>query len=51
MKFTRYVEVMLSVPSIEDTAAWYERVLDWEGAYDTFDEDRSITKHTQRRCA
>jgi len=39
MKFTGFVEVMLSVPSIEDTVAWYERVLGWKGAYDTFDED------------
>jgi len=39
MEFTRFVEVMLSVPSIEDTAAWYERVLGWKGACDTFDED------------
>jgi catechol 2,3-dioxygenase-like lactoylglutathione lyase family enzyme len=31
------VEVILTVPSIEDTAAWYERVLGWAGHYDTFD--------------
>lgn len=30
---------MLSVPSIEDTAAWYERVLGWKAAYDTFGQD------------
>ncbi len=39
MKFTRYVEVMLSVPSIEDTAASYERVLGWKATYGTYNED------------
>jgi len=33
------LEVMLSVPSIEETAAWYKRVLGWEGHYDTFGRD------------
>jgi catechol 2,3-dioxygenase-like lactoylglutathione lyase family enzyme len=28
----------LHVPSIEDTAAWYERILGWKGHFDTFDE-------------
>jgi predicted enzyme related to lactoylglutathione lyase len=32
------VEVILTVPSIEETAAWYERVLGWTAHYDTFDE-------------
>jgi uncharacterized glyoxalase superfamily protein PhnB len=31
------VEVILTVPSIEETAAWYERVLGWSAHYDTFD--------------
>jgi catechol 2,3-dioxygenase-like lactoylglutathione lyase family enzyme len=31
------VEVILTVPSLEETAAWYERVLGWTGHYDTFD--------------
>ena len=31
------VETILTVPSIEETAAWYERVLGWNGHYDTFD--------------
>jgi len=33
------LEVMLSVPSIEETAAWYKRVLGWEGHYDIFGGD------------
>jgi uncharacterized glyoxalase superfamily protein PhnB len=28
----------LSVPSVEETAAWYKRVLGWQGHFDTFDE-------------
>ena len=28
----------LNVPSVEGTAAWYERVLGWVGHFDTFDE-------------
>ena len=39
MRFTKFVEVVLTVPSIEDTAAWYERILGWKAACDTFDED------------
>lgn len=31
------VEVILTVPSIEETAAWYERVLGWTAHFDTFD--------------
>jgi uncharacterized glyoxalase superfamily protein PhnB len=31
------IEVTLTVPSIEETAAWYERVLGWHGHYDVFD--------------
>ncbi len=31
------VEVILTVPSIEETGAWYERVLGWTAHYDTFD--------------
>jgi uncharacterized glyoxalase superfamily protein PhnB len=33
------VEVILSVPSIEETQAWYERVLGWEGHCDVRDEE------------
>ena len=33
------VEVILTVPSIEETAAWYERVLGWTGHYDVFDAE------------
>ncbi|MBN1934547.1 MAG: VOC family protein, partial [Anaerolineae bacterium] len=31
------VETTLTVPSIEETAAWYGRVLGWSSHYDTFD--------------
>lgn len=31
------IDVILTVPSIEETAAWYERVLGWTGHHDTFD--------------
>jgi uncharacterized glyoxalase superfamily protein PhnB len=31
------VELILTVPSIEETAEWYERVLGWSGHFDTFD--------------
>lgn len=37
------IDVVLTVPSIEETAAWYERVLGWTAHYDTFD--------AQGRCA
>lgn len=33
------VEVILTVPSIEETQAWYKRVLDWEGDCDVQDEE------------
>jgi predicted enzyme related to lactoylglutathione lyase len=33
------VEVTLSVPSIERTINWYERVLGWNGSCDVHDED------------
>lgn len=33
------IEVILTVPSIEETAAWYERVLGWTGYFDTFDAE------------
>ena len=32
------IEVILTVPSIEGTAAWYEGVLGWTGHYDAYDE-------------
>lgn len=31
------------MPSIEETVAWYQRILGWEGHYDTFDEERHCT--------
>jgi uncharacterized glyoxalase superfamily protein PhnB len=33
------VEVILTVPSIEETQAWYERVLGWEGYCDIHDAE------------
>jgi predicted enzyme related to lactoylglutathione lyase len=37
------VEINLTVPSIEETIAWYERVLEWSGQCDAYD--------AQGRCA
>ncbi len=33
------IEVTLTVPSVEDTIAWYERVLGWVGHCDAFDHE------------
>ena len=33
------VEVILTVPSIEETQAWYERVLGWQGYCDVHDAE------------
>lgn len=33
------VEIVLVVPSLEETAAWYQRVLGWSGHFDVFDTD------------
>ena len=33
------VEVILTVPSIEETQAWYQRVLGWQGDCDVHDEE------------
>jgi uncharacterized glyoxalase superfamily protein PhnB len=33
------VEVILTVPSIEETQAWYKRVLGWQGYCDVHDEE------------
>jgi len=38
MTSTDHVLLTLNVPSIEDTVAWYERVLGWRGHSDVFDE-------------
>jgi uncharacterized glyoxalase superfamily protein PhnB len=38
MKLVDQIILTLHVPSIEDTAAWYQRVLGWRGHFDTFDE-------------
>jgi uncharacterized glyoxalase superfamily protein PhnB len=37
------IEVILAVPSIEKTAAWYERVLGWTYHYDVFDAEGHCT--------
>ena len=33
------IEVTLTVPSVEETAAWYERVLGWVAQFDAFDAE------------
>jgi len=33
------IEITLKVPTIEETVAWYERVLGWTGHYDVFDAE------------
>jgi predicted enzyme related to lactoylglutathione lyase len=33
------IEVNLTVPSIEETTSWYERVLGWSGHCDVYDEE------------
>ncbi len=33
------IEAVLSVPSVEETAKWYERVLGWRAHLDTFDAE------------
>lgn len=33
------IVLTLQVPSIEETAAWYERMLGWERHYDIFDDE------------
>ena len=38
MDIVGQIILTLHVPSVEDTAAWYERILGWKGHFDTFDE-------------
>lgn len=38
MDTIKQINTILSVPSIEDTVAWYKRVLGWDGCYDVFDD-------------
>ncbi len=38
MGMINQIVLTLHVPSIEDTAAWYERILGWKGHFDTFNE-------------
>lgn len=38
MSIVDRIILTLHVPSIEDTAAWYERVLGWTGHFDTFNQ-------------
>jgi uncharacterized glyoxalase superfamily protein PhnB len=37
------VELILTVPSIEETAAWYERALGWDSGYDAYDQEGRCT--------
>ena len=37
------VELILTVPSIEETAAWYKRVLGWDSGYDAYDAEGHCT--------
>lgn len=39
MNVVNRIILTLHVPSIEKTAAWYERVLGWQGHFDTFDDE------------
>ena len=39
MEMAQKIILTIHVPSVEGTAAWYERVLGWSGHFDTFDED------------
>ncbi len=38
MMSTPCIEPILHVPSIEENAAWYERVLGWQYQYDVCDD-------------
>ncbi len=38
MGMINQIVLTLHVPSIVDTAAWYERILGWKGHFDTFNE-------------
>jgi predicted enzyme related to lactoylglutathione lyase len=38
MYHVQRIEVVLTVPSIEETAVWYEQVLGWTAHYDAFDD-------------
>jgi uncharacterized glyoxalase superfamily protein PhnB len=33
------IEIIVSVPSVEETAEWYRRVLGWKCSYDVYDKD------------
>lgn len=37
MQMINRIVLTLHVPSVEATAAWYERLLGWQGHFDTFD--------------
>jgi len=39
MDVDQKIILTLNVPSVEGTAAWFERVLGWVGHFDTFDEE------------
>ena len=33
------IEIILDVPSVEETVEWYENTLGWKGTFDVFDKD------------
>ena len=35
------VEIIIEVPSVEETVEWYQRVLGWRGGFDVFDRDNN----------
>lgn len=43
MYLIKKIEVILAVPSIEETVAWYEDILGWAGHYDVFDAEGHCT--------
>jgi len=44
------VEVILTVPSIEETQAWYARVLGWQGYCDAHDDEGHCEFGCVMRC-
>ena len=39
MSVVNQIILCMNVPSIEETATWYARVLGWTGHFDTFDQE------------
>ena len=48
MNHAKSVEMILAVPSVEDSVEWYERVLGWEGGFDVFDADGNRDPYTRK---